>query len=180
MTHEEMSNVADENATTAETPATPAPAETPELTDRLMELEKQVADFRDGWLRERADFANYKKRAEQQLKDSAQNAAVEALLSLLPIIDDFERAFTSVPAELAENPWMSGVSGIQRKFLKLMDDQGIVVIDPVGQPFDPNRHEAVGMEASDKVESGHVTVTLQKGYARGEKVLRPALVKVAS
>ncbi len=179
MTHEETTNVVPDDAT-AETQNAPAQAEASELTSRLAELEKQVNDFREGWMRERADFANYKKRAEQQLRDSAHNAAVEALLALLPIIDDFDRAFSSVPAELQDNPWVSGVSGIQRKFQKLIDEQGITVIDPTGQPFDPTQHEAVGMEASDDIESGHVTTTLQKGYARGERVLRPAMVKVAS
>lgn len=143
-------------------------------------LEKKAKEYMDGWMRERADFANYKKRVETQLRDSAQNAAVEALVTLLPVIDDFERAMANIPVELADNPWLSGVSMIQRKFQKMLDDQGVTILDPVGAVFDPNRHEAVGMEHSDTVESGHVTVTLQKGYLHGDRVLRPAIVKVAN
>jgi molecular chaperone GrpE len=155
-------------------------AQTPSKADDLAALEKKAKEYMDGWARERADFANYKKRVENQLRDSAKNAAVEALVSLLPIIDDFERAMTNVPAELAGNPWLSGISMIQRKFQKLLDDQGVTILDPVGEVFDPTRHEAVGMEDSSEVESGHVTVTLQKGYAHGDRILRPALVKVAN
>ena len=143
-------------------------------------LEKKAKEYMDGWMRERADFSNYKKRVETQLRDSAQNAAVEALVTLIPVIDDFERAMANVPPELSGNPWLNGVSMIQRKFQKMLDDQGVTVLDPVGDVFDPSRHEAVGMEDSDQVESGHVTVTLQKGYLHGERVLRPALVKVAN
>ena len=146
----------------------------------VVALEKKAKEYLDGWMRERADFANYKKRVETQLRDSAQNAAVEALVTLLPVIDDFERAMANVPAELAGNPWLNGVSMIQRKFQKMLDDQGVTTLDPVGDVFDPSRHEAVGMEDSDTVGSGHVTVTLQKGYVHGDRVLRPALVKVAN
>lgn len=142
-------------------------------------LEKKAKEYMEGWMRERADFANYKKRVETQLRDSAQNAAVEALVTLLPVIDDFERAMANIPAELADNPWLNGVSMIQRKFQKMLDDQGVTILDPVGAVFDPNRHEAVGTEDNDAIESGHVTVTLQKGYLHGDRVLRPAIVKVA-
>lgn len=146
----------------------------------VVALEKKAKEYMDGWMRERADFSNYKKRVETQLRDSAQNAAVEALVTLIPVIDDFERAMANVPPELSGNPWLNGVSMIQRKFQKMLDDQGVTVLDPVGDVFDPNRHEAVGMEDSDEVESGHIAVTLQKGYLHGERVLRPALVKVAN
>lgn len=155
-------------------------AQTPSKAEDLAALEKKAKEYMDGWMRERADFANYKKRVENQLRDSAQNAAVEALVALLPVIDDFERAMSNVPSELAGNPWLNGISMIQRKFQKMLDDQGVTILDPVGEVFDPNRHEAVGMEDSSEVESGHVTVTLQKGYAHGERILRPALVKVAN
>jgi molecular chaperone GrpE len=114
------------------------------------------------------------------MKDLSQNAAVDALMGLLPIVDDFERAMSSVPAEFKDNPWMNGVSAIHRKFQKILDDRGVTIIDPTGEVFNPNRHEAVATEDSDTVESGHITVTLQKGYVLGDKVLRPALVRVAN
>jgi molecular chaperone GrpE len=167
-----------DNADKEATAGSPSQNQSP--TADVAALEKKVKEHLDGWMRERADFANYKKRVETQLRDSAQNAAVDALVNLLPVIDDFERAMANVPPELAGNPWLNGVSMIQRKFQKMLDDQGVTILDPVGQTFDPTRHEAVGMEDSSEVESGHVTVTLQKGYLHGDRVLRPALVKVAT
>ena len=76
-------------------------------------------------------------------------------------------------------PWLEGVAAIQRKFKKILDEHGVTIIDPVGEVFDPSRHEAIGVDSETEAESGHVTVTLQKGYASGDRVLRPALVRVA-
>jgi len=140
---------------------------------------KEANDYKEGWLRERADFNNYKKRVEAQMKDLRDNAVVDAMLNLLPIIDDFERAMANVPPEMNDHPWMNGVGGIHRKFQKTLEEKGVIVLDPVGEVFDPTRHEAVTTEQSSEVESGHVIATLQKGYARGERILRPALVKIA-
>ncbi len=149
------------------------------LADILATARKEAAEFKEGWLRERADFNNYKKRVETQMKDLRDSAVVEAMLGLLPIIDDFERAMANVPAEIQDNPWTNGVGGIHRKFLKTLEEKGVTVLDPVGEIFDPNCHEAVVTEASSEIESGHVIATLQKGYVRGERILRPALVKIA-
>jgi molecular chaperone GrpE len=160
--------------------APPSQPEDQDINSQLAEAEKKAQGFMEGWQRERAEFANYKRRIERETKDIRQNAALDALLNLLPVIDDFERAFSNIPDDLAGHAWLEGMTLIHRKFLKLLDDQHIEVIDPIGQPFDPNRHEAVGMEPSDTVESGHVVVTLQKGYVWGDRVLRSALVKIAS
>ena len=100
--------------------------------------------------------------------------------ALLPIIDDFDRAFESVPDALEDDPWIGGVSMIQRKFAAVLEQYEVEAIDPTGDPFDPTLHQAIGAEASDEVESGHVIATLQKGYRAGDTVLRLALVKVAS
>ncbi len=188
MSHEKTTPLADEAKPTAEGATKTASSDQPvgDTAAHLVPIEqldaarKEAQDFREGWLRERADFANYKKRIENQMKDMRDNAAVEALMTLLPVIDDFERAMANVPDGLKDNPWISGVGGIHRKFTRLLEEKGVTVIDPVGQLFDPTQHEAVMKEDSDKVESGHVTETLQKGYTRGERVLRPAIVKVAN
>lgn len=150
------------------------------LADELAKARKEATEFKEGWLRERADFNNYKKRVEGQMKDLRDTASIEALLVLLPIIDDFERAMANVPPEMKDDPWINGVGGIYRKFQKTLDDKGVTTLDPVGEVFDPTRHEAVVTEDSSEVESGHVIATLQKGYARGERILRPALVKIAT
>lgn len=150
------------------------------LAEQLTAAHKKAQENFEGWQRTMADFQNYKRRTERELKESYQKASVDTLMSVLPILDDFERAMTSVPDDLKDHSWLNGINLIQRKFNKILDEQGIVAIDPVGEPFDPSRHEAVGMDDSSEVESGHVTITLQKGYMAGERVLRPALVRVAN
>jgi molecular chaperone GrpE len=85
----------------------------------------------------------------------------------------------NVPQEWQGNLWISGVEMIQRKLNRILDDFGVTSIDPTGETFDPALHEAIGTDTDTEVPSGHVTVTMQKGYKVGERVLRPALVRVA-
>lgn len=145
----------------------------------LEQLRAQANEYLEGWQRARAEFANYKKRIERDMKESYQNASADVLKDFLPILDDFERALANVPEELQGHPWISGVSMIHRKMNKLLEDYGVTIIEPTGQPFDPNLHEAVGMDDETEAASGTVTATMQKGYLVGERVLRPALVRVA-
>lgn len=140
---------------------------------------KQAQDYFEGWQRERADFSNYKKRAERDLMTMRFNAKVDTLKSLLPVLDDFERAMANLPEDLREQPWLEGIAAIQRKFLKTLEEHGVQTVDPTGEVFDPNLHEAIGKDSTADVPSGHITVTLQKGYVAGDRVLRPALVRVA-
>ncbi len=150
------------------------------LSADLEAARRKAQENLDGWQRERADFINYRKRAERDLREMQQTAAVETLLLLLPTLDDFERAMASVSDDLRQQPWLEGIAAIQRKLQKTLEDQGITAVDPVGEAFDPSRHEAVAVDAAAGVASGHVTATLQKGYLHGDRVLRPALVRVAS
>jgi molecular chaperone GrpE len=133
----------------------------------------------EGWQRTLAEFQNYKKRTERETRDTYQNATLDALKNLLPIIDDFERAMANLPEAVEGQTWLSGISLIHRKFMKLLEDYNITMVDPVGEVFDPNRHQAIGTVESSEVESGHVAETLQKGFISGDRVLRPAVVKVA-
>ena len=150
------------------------------LLQMLIEAQKEAKTNEDGWQRARAEFANYKKRNDRERRELFQRAALDTLKSLLPIIDDFDRAFENVPEAIGEDPWIGGVSMIQRKFATLLEQYEVEAIDPTGGPFDPNLHQAIGAEDSDEVESGNVIETLQKGYRAGEQVLRLALVKVAN
>ena len=150
------------------------------LLGLLIEAQKEAKTNEDGWQRARAEFANYKKRTAKEQRSAFQRGQLDALSSLLTIIDDFDRAFASVPEAISEDPWIGGVSMIQRKFATLLEQYEVEAIDPTGGPFDPNLHQAIGAENSDEVESGHVISTLQKGYRAGEQVLRLALVKVAN
>jgi molecular chaperone GrpE len=160
---------------------------TPDAVDEssAVSVDQQVAavqakaqEYLDGWQRARADFVNYKKRMERELKDSREKSMLDTLAEIIPIIDDFERAMTNTPEDLSGQAWFDGITLIQRKLQKLLDDHNILVLDPVGQPFDPNRHEALGTDEDSDLPSGYVTTTLQKGYTSGERVLRPALVRV--
>ncbi len=160
-----------------------APQDPPEganLLQMLIEAQKEAQANEDGWQRARAEFANYKKRIERERAELFQRAALDTLKALLPIIDDFDRAFESVPEALQDDAWIDGVAMIQRKFAGLLEQYEVEAIDPTGELFDPTLHQAIGAEASDEVESGHVSATLQKGYRAGDAVLRLALVKVAS
>lgn len=148
----------------------------------LADLEAKMSEYLTGWQRERADFANYKRRAEKEQLDAKARGAHDAVLKFIPVIDDFERAMANIPAELKDNSWFGGITLMLNKFDKVLAELHIEKIDPVGQPFDPNQHEAIGIDpeaASKGIPSGHISETLQKGYASGERVLRSALVRVA-
>lgn len=149
------------------------------LESQLAEVQKQAADYLDQLQRERASFATYRRRTEKEREEVAQVAAVETLKRLLPIIDDFDRAIAALPAEKAADESIRGFGLIHRKFVALLDLVGVKVVDPIGQPFDPAYHEAIGQDSSTDVPSGHITMVLQKGYTYADKPLRPALVRVA-
>lgn len=179
--HDEASTPQPQPEQAAKTAEAAAPAEQGNGVTQAMydALQTQAQEYLEGWQRNRAEFANYKKRVEREMKDSYGNAAGSVLKDILPAIDDFERAMSSVPEALKDDKWVGGVGMVLRKFNKILDDYNVTVVDPVGEVFDPNRHEAIGMDDSDSVAAGHVTATMQKGYVLGDRVLRPALVRVA-
>ncbi len=163
----------------AESAEPTVPAET-SLETQLLEAKAKAAEYLDGWQRARADFVNYRKRSEQERADAYQNASVETLRKLLPVIDDFDRALANVPADKANDDVIKGFNLIHRKLLTLLENAGIKVINPAGEVFNPAYHEAIGQDESSDVPSGHISTVLQKGYLHGDKVLRPALVRVAA
>lgn len=165
--------------TTSEVEEAEAETAPSQLEAALAEATQKAQNYFDGWQRERADFSNYKKRAERDLMTMRFNAKVDTLKGLLPVLDDFERAMDNLPEDLAESPWLEGIIAIQRKLQKTLTDEGIQPVDPVGEAFDPTLHEAIGRDSESDLESGTVTTTLQKGYIVGDRVLRPALVRVA-
>jgi molecular chaperone GrpE len=163
--------------------ASGAGAQGPSVAEQILsgsDLKSQNEEYLLLVQRTRAEFANYKKRTEREMSEARQRGALDAVTSMLPIVDDFERAMENVPADLQGNSWVNGVTLLLKQFDKVLSEYGVEVINPTGETFDPNRHEAIGMEDSDTVASGHVTVTLRKGYSSGDRVLRPALVKVAN
>lgn len=181
-TPETTAEMQDENPTEGgETQAAAAGEQVPPVTQEMYAAaQTQAQEYLEGWQRARAEFANYKKRVEREMKDSHSSAAGSVLKDVLPVIDDFERAMSNVPESLQGDPWVGGVGMILRKLNKVLEDYNVTVIVPTGELFDPNRHEAIGVDDSSDVEAGHVTVTVQKGYVLGDRVLRPALVRVAN
>ena len=154
--------------------------ETPlSLEEQLAAAQAEAARNLDGWMRAQAEFANARKRLEKQRAEAYVNSTADLAARLLPVLDDFERALENVPPEIAGRSWLEGIVLVQRKLAGILESFNVTPIDAVGQPFDPNFHEALSQEAADDFESGHVTRELQKGYKIGNRVLRPSLVYVA-
>jgi len=130
-----------------------------------------------GWQRAQADFVNYKRRAEQEREETASFANSALILKLLPVLDDWELALANVPADLADLGWVEGIRLIERKFRAVLEAQGLSPIEVVGQPFDPNLHEAA---MTGRGREGIVIAELQRGYRLYERVLRPARVVVGN
>ena len=141
--------------------------------------EAKAAEYLEGWQRARAEFANARKRLERERGEARRNATIDVVGRLLPILDDFERAMESVPGNIANDSWFEGVALVYRKLTSILDNVNIERIEAVGQPFDPNLHEAVLQEESDEYESGVVVRELQTGYRLNDRVIRPAMVVVA-
>jgi molecular chaperone GrpE len=159
------------------------PIEESELEALRAELEKaqaQAAEYLDGWQRARAEFANYKKRVEAERELLRQTSNEALLLKLLPVVDDFERAFQTLPEDLSDVPWVDGIKLILRKLQAILDSENVTPIEAIGQPFDPLLHQAVMQEETTEHPDGHVIEEMQRGYRLGERVLRPSMVKVAN
>ncbi len=143
--------------------------------DQLAEAKAEADRLRNNWQRAEADFQNYKRRAEQERNESRRFAQVSMIINLLPIVDDFERAFASLDVRLAGLTWFNGILLIHRNLLALLENAGVAPIQAEGQTFDPRYHEAV---AHVDGEDGKVISEVQRGYKLNDRVLRPAMVVV--
>lgn len=148
-----------------------------ELRKALAEEKEKTEKYLASWQRAQADFANFKRRAEQEKEEFGKFANSGLLLGLLPFLGDLERALASVPAELAEVSWVDGIRLIERKLLSSLESQGVSVIKALGEPFDPRWHEAV---RRDTGKEGIVIGEVQRGYKLYDRVLRPSLVVVGT
>lgn len=154
-------------------------AEPPSLEEQLEAARAEAVKNLEGWMRAQAEFANARKRLEKERAETYLNATTDLVTRLLPVLDDFDRALAEVPEEIAENGWLEGIVLVHRKLSNILQALNVVPIEAVGQPFDPNYHEAIMQESSDEHESGTVTRELQQGYQLGDRVIRPAIVYVA-
>lgn len=137
-------------------------------------------EYLDGWQRARAEFANYKKRVLRENMEIRQVARGEVIKLYLDIADDLARALQDKPLNGEGETWAEGIEIIYQKLQTRLETEGIKPMNPLGQEFDPNIHEALMKEESDDYESGQIIEVMQEGYWIGEKVLRPALVRVAA
>lgn len=157
-----------------------ADGDDPTALKQALEQERvKSAEYLDNWRRAAADFSNFRKRSEKESGELAKFANSVLISRLLPVLDDLDRAFQTVPEELRGLTWVDGINLISRKLRAVLEAEGLKPIEATGKPFDPNFHDAVIHEETDKAEEGTVTGELQKGYTLGERVLRPTMVKVA-
>lgn len=165
--------------------AVPTPSRI-ELAERIETLERELAETRAKseehlyhWQRSAADFSNYKRRTEDERAQLSQFSNAILINKLLGVLDDFDRALESVPAE-AHDPWIEGVKLVERKLRGVLESEGVTAIAAVGEPFDPNQHEAVAHEETADHPDNAVIGEVQRGYRLHDRVIRPSLVRVAN
>jgi molecular chaperone GrpE len=147
------------------------------LQTALAEEEEKAQKYLASWQRSQADLENYIKRADLEKSETIESANRILVSDLLPILDDFERAFASLPVELYEQNWTEGIKLIYNKIKAVLESQGLVEIKAMGECFDPCWHEAAGQMEG---EEGIVVEEIRKGYRFRGKLLRPAMVMVGA
>lgn len=150
-----------------------------QLQQELEQSRLKAAENFEGWQRERADFMNYKKRIERDQAQSLQNITGNLIKRYLVVVDDLDRALKNKPQEGEASAWAEGIELIYRKLQGILEAEGVKPIPAKGQQFDPTIHEAISHEDNPDFESGQVIEVVQQGYTLGDRVLRPALVRVA-
>jgi molecular chaperone GrpE len=151
---------------------------TTDLRAKIELLEAEAKEASNRYLRLAADFDNYKKRARQEQADLVQLANADLIDKLLPVVDNLHRVVESAPEGVDEN-WLKGVQLTLQQLDQVLASQGLSAIDALGQPFDPTLHEAIGHEESDDQPEDTVVTEVRKGYRLHDRVVRPALVRVA-
>ncbi|HSL47382.1 MAG TPA: nucleotide exchange factor GrpE [Anaerolineales bacterium] len=151
-------------------------AEIDALKKQLAESESKTSEYKDSWLRSQAEFQNYRRRIERDNEMMYASMKGDIIKKVLPVLDDLERALKN---RSAEDPWANGIELVVRKFQTILENEGVKKIEALGAEFDPNFHEAISHEPADGVKSGHVIGVVQNGYMIGERVIRPAMVRVA-
>jgi molecular chaperone GrpE len=149
-----------------------------ELEEKLAAAEKEKKDNWDRYLRSAADVENMRKRQKREIEDAKHEVKGKVLKEMLPVVDNLERAIEHAGGGGEKNPIVEGVQLVLRQFTTAFERLDVTAIDAMGQPFDPNLHEAISQQESDQ-PAGTVVQVLQRGYRSGDRLLRPALVVVA-
>lgn len=152
-----------------------ADAESEEV-DELAKAQQEAADARDSYLRLKAEWDNFRKRTAAERESEKVRASEKLVKDLIPVIDDLERAIDHAKQTGEGGSLTEGVEAITTKFLQILAKSKVEQIEAVGEPFDPNKHQAVGTQPDDSVPEETVLTVYQKGYQMGDRVLRPAMV----
>ncbi len=151
-------------------------AEIESLKKDLAAAESRVAEYKDNWLRSQAEFQNFRKRLDRDQEMTHNSMKGDIVKKVLPVLDDLERALEN---RSQEDAWANGIELVVHKFENILESEGVKKIDALGKEFDPNFHEAISHEPADGAQSGHVIGVVRNGYMLGDRVIRPALVRVA-
>ena len=146
---------------------------------QLDDAKKQAAEYKDNWLRAAADLQNYRKRVERERGELADWANEQIIRQLLEVLDGFDAAFKAVPEKYQNESWVEGVKLVEQKLRKVLENWKVKPMEAMGKTFDPNFHEAMWQEVSPGDDEGKIIGEFQRGYVLGERVLRPARVKIA-
>ena len=149
------------------------------LMDDIAAAQARAAEYLDGWQRSQAEFSNYKKRQDADRSQMMMLANAGLVGKLLPVVDDFERAIFTLPACLEQLTWVDGFLLIKHKLDAILQSEGVRPMETQGKLFDPRFHEAITHEVAEGYDEGQIIGDVQSGYTLGDRVLRPALVRVA-
>lgn len=150
-----------------------------EKEDELITTKKKLDEMNERYLRVQAEYANYRNRTEREKSEIYARAGESIVSNLLEVKDNFDRALSSVTDEERELSFYQGVEMVANQFNEILAEKGLKEIEAMGQPFDPNHHQAVMQMEDENAEPNHVIQVLQKGYQYGDKILRPTMVVVS-
>lgn len=162
-----------------EAAAEPAGGSEAAVDPLIAELRRQRDEYYDRLLRKAAEFDNYRKRVDRERREFTETAAADLLAELLPLVDDLERALEVETGPDGSDAYRKGVELMYKQLLDLLRKRGVRPIEAVGADFDPQYHQAIVHEVTDQHRDGEVMAELRRGYLLGDRLLRPAMVKVA-
>jgi molecular chaperone GrpE len=149
------------------------------LQSELEDIRLKADEYLDGWQRARAEFSNYKKRVQKEREETRTFITAEILAKYLDVVDDFKRALDDRPSDVEIGAWAEGIDMIYRKLKGILEAEGVEEISAEGEAFDPKFHEAITFEESDDHNEGEILGVVQPGYQIGNRIIRPAQVRVA-
>ena len=156
-------------------------ADIEKLTEELEASQAKSEEYLSGLQRERAEFANYRRRTAEEREAMLGLAGEDLIRKVLALADDFDLAIEARPSQIAGDPWVEGVAAIDRKLRVLLESEGVKQIDASpGTPFDPREHEAIATVPSAEHGEGEIVEEIRRGYRLRDRVVRPALVAVAA